>query len=391
MLLEGREGRADLAEAAVDDDQLREGAVFFVQARVATADHFLHRAEVVVAFEGLDLEATVAGLVRLAVDEAHHRRDRERARDVRDVEALRRGGRTFEAERGGERGQGAGFVAAGQGVLAKEATGLLRRAFQRVEQVAQAGGLLVVAFRGGLAHVGLDLFAPRLDLAFEERAGLRHARGVFLGRHHVGVLLDLRARVVVEFPGAVGLRGRRAVGEEDAELLAHLVERAADRLLVGERAEVAAGVGRAGADDAEFRQGVGEVDPDLGELLVVAEEDVPAGAPALDQLPFEQEGLGLGPDLVPFHVGHRVHHRGHLGGHPLAGHEIRGQTLLEVLGLAHIDDQPRGVLHEVDARGMGGTPGLGLGRKFFPVGLHFGPGPLILMGRPVSANAFLQQ
>ena len=53
-----------------------------------------------------------------------------------------------------------------------------------------------------------------------------------------------------------------------------------------EGTEVAAGIGRAGADDAELREGVGEVDPDLGELLVVAEEDVPAGAPAFDQLTF---------------------------------------------------------------------------------------------------------
>ena len=102
VFLEGRERGADLAEAAVDDHELGEGAVFFVQAGIATADYLLHRAEVIIAFEGLDLEATVAGLVCLAVDEAHHRRHGERARDVRDVEALRRGGRTFEAERGGE-------------------------------------------------------------------------------------------------------------------------------------------------------------------------------------------------------------------------------------------------------------------------------------------------
>jgi len=363
--------------------------VLLVEPRVAASDHLLHRAEVVVALEGLDLEASVSRLVGLAVDETHHRRDGERAGDVRDVEALRRGGRAFEAERGRERGEGAGLVAAGQGVLAEEAARLLRRALQRVEQVPQARGLLVIAFRGGLAHVGLDLFGPAFDLALEERAGLGHARGVFFGRDHVAVLLDLGAGVVVELPRPVGLGDRVAVGEQDAELLAHLVERPPDRLLVGEGAEVTAGVGRAGADDAEAGQGVGEVHPDLGELLVVAEEDVPAGAPALDQLPLQEQGLGLGPDLVPFHVRHRVHHRGHLGGQALAGDEIGGQTLLEVLGLAHVDDQPGGVLHQVDARGMGGTPGLGLGRKFFPVGLHFGPEPLTLPGRPVSANAFL--
>jgi len=100
------------------------------------------------------------------------------------------------------------------------------------------------------------------------------------------VLLDFGAGVVVKFPCPVGLSDRVAVGEQDAEFLAHLVERAADRLLMREGTEIAAGIGRAGADDAEAGEGVGEVDPDLGELLVVAEEDVPAGAPAFDQLAF---------------------------------------------------------------------------------------------------------
>ena len=94
---------------------------------------------------------------------------------------------------------------------------------------------------------------------------------------------------------------------------------------------------------------------------------------------------------MPLHIGHRIHHCSHFRGHPLTGHKIGGQALLQVLGLTDIDHQPRGVLHQVHARGMGGTPGLGLGRKFFPVGLHFGPEPLTLLARPVSANAFLQQ
>ena len=102
MFLERRERGADLAEAAVDDDELGEGPMLLVQAGVATADHFLHRAEVVVTFEGLDLEATVAGFVGLAVDEAHHRRHGERARDMRDIEALRRRRRTFQPKSGGE-------------------------------------------------------------------------------------------------------------------------------------------------------------------------------------------------------------------------------------------------------------------------------------------------
>ena len=53
----------------------------------ATED-FGHRGEVVGALDGLDLEAAVLGLRRLAVDEHDHAGDRARALDVRVVVAL---------------------------------------------------------------------------------------------------------------------------------------------------------------------------------------------------------------------------------------------------------------------------------------------------------------
>jgi hypothetical protein len=110
--------------------------MLLVQAGVVVADHFLHQAEVDVAFKGLDLEAAVAGLVGLAVNEAHHRRDREHAGDVQDVKALCRCWRMFEPEGSGEQGQGARFVATGQEIFAEEVMGLLRCVLQRVKQVA---------------------------------------------------------------------------------------------------------------------------------------------------------------------------------------------------------------------------------------------------------------
>jgi hypothetical protein len=191
--------------------------------------------------------------------------------------------------------------------------------FSASSRSRQARGLLVVALGGGLPHVGFDLFGPGLDLALEEGAGLRDARGVFLGRDHVAVLLDLGAGVVVKLPRPVGLGDRVAVGQEDAELLAHLVERAADGLLVGKRAEIPAGVGRAGADNPEAGEGVGEVDADLGNCLSSRKRMFQRGRQRLISLPSRRRASVSESDLMPLHVGHRIHHRGHLGGHPLAG------------------------------------------------------------------------
>ena len=54
----------------------------------AAGEHLLHRREVVLAVEGLDLEAAVVGALRQAVLHHHHRRDDLGALQVRDVEAL---------------------------------------------------------------------------------------------------------------------------------------------------------------------------------------------------------------------------------------------------------------------------------------------------------------
>jgi hypothetical protein len=161
--------------------------------------------------------------------------------------------------------------------------GNLMNAGGTTERIFRVAQLFVGRIRGGLAHVGFDLFAPAVDFAFEKGARFGHARGVGFHGHDIAVLLDFGPGVVVKFPRPVGLGHGHAIGKEDAELLPHLVKRAPDGLLVGEGAEVAAGVGRAGSNDAEAGEGVGEVDPDLGELLIVPEQDIPAGAPAFDQ------------------------------------------------------------------------------------------------------------
>ena len=211
---------------------------------------------------------------------------------------------------------------------------------------------------------------PVGDLALQEVTSQANAFGVVFHRDLIREFLNFGSGVVEESPTAIGQEGGGRFGEDDPELLAHLGERPADRLLVWERPVVAAGLGRAGPDDPEAGDRVGEVDPDLRELFVVPKEDIPLRSPAFDELSFEEQGLRFGADLVPLEVPDPFHHGGDLGGQPAGSDEIGVQASAEVLRLTYIDHQPGSVLHEVHPGGAGGASRLRFGRKFFPVGLH---------------------
>src|SRR3954452_8164434 len=101
--LERPQAGAELAGAAVDHDQVRQRRERLVALRVVRAQvllglplreparqHLLHRGEVVghAVLEAADREAAVVGFLRRAALEDDHRRDRVRAHQVRDVEAL---------------------------------------------------------------------------------------------------------------------------------------------------------------------------------------------------------------------------------------------------------------------------------------------------------------
>ena len=101
---------------------------------------------------------------------------------------------------------------------------------------------------------------------------------------------------------------------------------------------------------------------DLGELvgghaypgvgLGVLEQDVVAGFVLLDQIVLEQQGVSLGVDDRILHVGYLRHQHPGLGREPGGVGEILGDPLVEVLGLAYINDRSLGVVITVDSGGM---------------------------------------
>ena len=355
---EGFQGGTDLAAAAVDHHEVRHGFALVAEAAVAAANDFLHGAEVVVADEAFDLEAAVVVFVGPAGGEVHHRGDDEGAADVGDVEALHVLGRGGQVEGGGERGEGVGGRVRGvarEGLLAFEAAGFGEGFFEREDDVAQLGGFFEVLFGGGGDHLLAEGLEPLAGFAFEELAGVEHALAVVVGGDDVVDGVDFLAEVVVELPAAVGLAGRGGVGEEDAELAAHLREGFAQESAVGEGAEVAGAVVFFEAGEAEAGEFLGEVDANEGEAFIVGEVGVVFGFPLLDEAALEEEGFGLGLHLDGVEVGDHVDERADLRvvGHGARRREIGRDALFEGLGLADVNDATETILHEVDARLVG--------------------------------------
>ncbi len=94
----------------------------------------------------------------------------------------------------------------------------------------------------------------------------------------------------------------------------------------------------------------GEVDVRI--TLVVAQQDVVARLERLDQLRFQQQRLALGARHGDFHARDLRHHRGDARLHPRL-QEIAADALLQVAGLAHVQQLATGVEMPVDA-GRGG-------------------------------------
>ena len=218
---------------------------------------------------------------------------------------------------------------------------------QRPQPVAVLGGLLVVEVLGRLLHQPLVHLPHVLAFAAQEARRLLDQRAVVLEADLAGAgrraALDL---VEQAGPRAALEHGVRA-GAQQERPLQH-VDGAVDGAGRGERPEVVAlAVARAAVLE-DLRRGVVARDQDVGKRLVVPQQDVVAGAEALDEVGFEQQRLGLRAH------GHELHRRGggdHAGDAVgvVAGARVARHARLQVARLADVDDGAAGIDHAVDA------------------------------------------
>ena len=204
---------------------------------------------------------------------------------------------------------------------------------------------------------------PRV-VALEQGARRPGPRRVFLRRHAARAGRDAPPEVVVQAGALLPdvAREHPAAGGQP-QGLGDRVDRLPRRPAARIGAEIAVGVGRGLGDDRKGREGPRGRDLDIRVALVVLEQDVVLGLVFLDHRVFEHERLKLRLGHDNIKVPDLGDHADGLGAVPGIGRKILGVPVFQRLGLAHVDDLPRPVLHDIHARLIGQAEHAGL--QFF--------------------------
>ena len=96
----------------------------------------------------------------------------------------------------------------------------------------------------------------------------------------------------------------------------------------------------------------------IGIALVVAEQDIELGVQSLDQIVFQQQGLGLGANHRGFHPGDACHHHADAAA-TMVLLEIAGDAFFQMFGLADIKHLILGVEIAIDTWHAGQRGDLG--------------------------------
>ena len=348
---------AQLRDAAVDQQQIRQRQLLLHQPAVAPAHGLGDHARIVGPLDLADPEMPVAAAVGHAVDGADQAGDRQHAGGVGDVEALDDGRRPFQAQGGLELAQPVGGIRpVHRGRGHRAARPLPRHLAQAHPDVAQTGGPLVVERGGGRRHLLAQVFQKSRTLAVQHGAGLGHARPVLrfadapdAGR---GAGAD---DVVVAVAVGLGVGTDRRAAAQAERLLQKIDDRPDEAGAGGEGTEVGRAIVADDAAGGEPGQRLARVAADREEALVVAQQDVVARLVLLDQFVLGEQRLVLRAGHDPVEVVDAVDEAAQLGV-GLAqggGAEVALHAAAERQGLADVDDASGPVAHEVAARFLG--------------------------------------
>ncbi|MNE10460.1 hypothetical protein D3C80_1031760 [compost metagenome] len=224
---------------------------------------------------------------------------------------------------------------------------------QGADAVAHPGGVLELHVVGSRLHLGGQAGDDGPRLAAQEGLGLVHQLAVVLQADQAGAgrraALDLMQHAG---PGA-GLVDAVRAGPQQEGLLQG-VQRVVDRPGRGEGAEIGARRRVGAAMLPHLGRAVVAPDHDLGEGLVVLEQDVEAGLQPLDVAGLEDQGLGLGGGDHQLHRPGQRHHQADALGVE-AALRVLDDALLQRLGLADIEAGAVLAVHAIDAGLVGGA------------------------------------
>ncbi|MNQ91237.1 hypothetical protein D3C85_1066090 [compost metagenome] len=223
---------------------------------------------------------------------------------------------------------------------------LVLHATQQGDLVAKLCGSLELQVHGRLLHGGIQFIGQLVTAPFEEHHRVAHVFGVHLrvdqadARPLTALDLVLQAR-----PGAVLEIAVFALA--DLKGLLQQAQAFANGAGAGVRAEVLALLLLGATVDGETGK-FGIRQKHIGVGFVVAQQDVIRRPPFLDQRLLEQQCFGFIGDDGGFDLGDTPHQSRRLGCQAGLA-KIAGQTLLQVLGLADVQQARLVVEHPIDA------------------------------------------
>ena len=232
---------------------------------------------------------------------------------------------------------------------------------QGADAVTQGGGLLEVQSFGGGGHLCGELRCHLPQPPLEQPHRLGDAAPVLGG---IGAVRTAEAvapaDVVVEAGSLLADVPREPAGAgRQAQGGAHRVDGLPRLAAAAEGAEVAGAVLRGPCHQREAGVVGLFVQPDEGVALVVLQQNVVAGHVPLDKGVLQNESLKLGADddgVEPVHLGHHAAGLVVVGGGVL---KVLAHPIFQFYGLAHVDDLPRFVHHQIDAGQQRQLIGLG--------------------------------
>ena len=217
--------------------------------------------------------------------------------------------------------------------------------------LAQLRGLEVQAV-GGLRHGRLVAADDLVHAALQQVHDLVDPAVVLLLRHLAHAAAAATADMVVEARAVFAAQDGVGIDFEAA---------GAQRVVGGEQLQQASGVEHgavwpevAGAvllhtpgQEHARKRFRGDADPGVG--LAVLQEDVVAGLVLLDEVVFQQQGVGLGLHDGVLHVRYPADQQARFHAEPGGVHEILVYPLVEVLRLAYVNYSPFVIVVAIDA------------------------------------------
>ena len=241
------------------------------------------------------------------------------------------------------------------GLLGEDGHLLLVQPLDGPYLVPEPGGPLELQVFGRFRHLAFQFREHLLRAPLQEGDDLLHVSVIGLPAHLAGAGGAALADVVHEAgalpsgdgPGHVLPAGADGeVGPDDGHLLPQ-----DDGRQVGP--EIGGPVLAYAAHHLHPGKVLLEVDPHVGEVLIVLQEDVVLGHELLDEVALQGEGFHLVGHADGLEVRDMADHGPDLGRVVLARLEVLADPVLQAHGLAHVYDRTPIVQHLVDAGGIG--------------------------------------